>query len=279
MDPEESRVSLRLENERLRRENDDLQLILGLMKENQELRSKLYATDASVDHGPSVPLQGSKVKAVSWDETLEEGRFTDDLLKVPFRTSSPLDTSINRKSSPLETSVNRKSALKGPCLDPEQQQSDSQQVEERMVGEVAFQLDRRILAHVFQEQKRLYGFTVQNIPSKITQVSTHPVTGKVDESVHARLSERHLEVMRGLGRLGYRAALHPALAELVVNTYGVLRERPDQRSAQRATYGSPEALRNIVVDTVPPALLKDVLLLLSCLCYLAKQDGKALFLW
>lgn len=41
---------------------------------------------------------------------------------------------------------------------------------DRLLGEIAYQLDRRILSHVFQGHKRLYGFTLLNIPNKITEV-------------------------------------------------------------------------------------------------------------
>lgn len=49
---EESRVSLQNQNEQLRQENETLKLTLSLLRENLNLRSKLYGTDGSfADNG------------------------------------------------------------------------------------------------------------------------------------------------------------------------------------------------------------------------------------
>ncbi|XP_051999704.1 speriolin-like protein [Xyrauchen texanus] len=190
----------------------------------------------------------------------------------PYKTSSPLNLLHTDTTFPQGSSLNEELPS---CSFIYQKLKDPR----RLLGEVAFQLDRRILSYVFQEQSRLYGFTVQNIRDKLQQVSTHPLTGKVDEEYKFQLSKRHMEVMDRLHTLGYNVTLHPPFTEFIVNTYGILKELPDAYGEQEPAFNNPEFLRRVIVETAPSKLLRELLLLLGCLCFMAKQDGQSLFLW
>uniref|UniRef100_A0A8C6NY75 Speriolin C-terminal domain-containing protein n=1 Tax=Nothobranchius furzeri TaxID=105023 RepID=A0A8C6NY75_NOTFU len=155
----------------------------------------------------------------------------------------------------------------------------SQGSQPRVIGEMVFQLDRRILSHIFQAQTRLYGFTLRNIPEKIEELSTHPLTGKVDMGYRHHLSQRHTHLMSKLSQLGYKAALHPLFSEFIVNTYGILKERPGENSPHGTEYNDPDLLRRLIVTTTPQKMHKDLHVLLTCLCYMAEQDRKLLMLW
>ncbi|XP_055975816.1 speriolin-like protein [Sorex fumeus] len=147
----------------------------------------------------------------------------------------------------------------------------------RIVGEIAFQLDRRILAYVFPGVTRLYGFTVSNIPEKIRQTSIKSLDGTVDEKKLRELTHRYLTLTTRLEKLGYNRDVHPVFSEFLINTYGILKQRPDLRA--NPLHSSPAALRRLVIDVVPPKFLGDSLLLLNCLCELSKEDSKPLFAW
>uniref|UniRef100_A0A670ZU35 Spermatogenesis and centriole associated 1 n=1 Tax=Pseudonaja textilis TaxID=8673 RepID=A0A670ZU35_PSETE len=144
--------------------------------------------------------------------------------------------------------------------------------QERIVGEVAFQLDRRILSSIFPDRLRLYGFTVRNIPEKISQ---GPQDGYLSEAI----MERYNSIMDSLKPLGYDPKVHPSLTERTVNTFGILRERPEISSPEAAAYGNFQHLEEVVKSVVPAEMLEDCLLLLNCLQKLSQEDGKPLFIW
>ncbi|KAM6456065.1 speriolin-like, partial [Liasis olivaceus] len=150
--------------------------------------------------------------------------------------------------------------------------------QERIVGEIAFQLDRRILSSIFPDRVRLYGFTVRNIPEKIAQREKDPFLQLSPEQSDV-IMECYSNVMASLKPLGYDPDVHPRLTERTVNTFGILRERPEASSPEAAAYNDIQHLEDVVKSVAPPETLEDCLLLLRCLHKLSQDDGKPLFIW
>ncbi|XP_051868333.1 speriolin-like protein [Pristis pectinata] len=146
----------------------------------------------------------------------------------------------------------------------------------RVIGEIAFQLDRRILAHVFPGLTRLYGYTVSNIPSKIKQNSINPIDGTVDKQKWKEMTQCYTALLAKLEKLNYKTDVHTGFSEFLVNTYGILKQRPNAYT--NITY-NPIILRKLVIDMVPAKFLRDTLVLLNCLCELSRNDKKPLFPW
>ncbi|GAB1299488.1 Speriolin [Apodemus speciosus] len=209
--------------------------------------------------------------------------------------AGPAPTSkVNDTRSSRMTEQSRKNVLETERKMPQRKSNklpdsprDSKQLAcERLVGEIAFQLDRRILSSIFPERVRLYGFTVSNIPEKIIQVQTalargaslNPSNHKLDEDLCQTLTQRYVCIMNRLQSLGYNGRVHPALTEQLVNAYGILRERPELAASEGGSY-TVDFLQRVLVETVHPSMLTDALLLLSCLNQLSQDDGKPMFIW
>ncbi|XP_039113036.1 speriolin-like protein isoform X1 [Hyaena hyaena] len=197
--------------------------------------------------------------------------LADKTLLEPRELVRPKKVCISESSLPSGDRARRSYYLS------EIQSFSSAEKDGRIVGEIAFQLDRRILAFVFPGVTRLYGFTVSNIPEKIKQTSIKSLDGSVDEKKLRDLTHRYLTLTARLERLGYNRDVHPVFSEFLINTYGILKQRPDLRA--NPLHSSPAALRKLVIDVVPPKFLGDSLLLLTCLCELSKEDRKPLFAW
>ncbi|XP_069472145.1 speriolin-like protein [Ambystoma mexicanum] len=148
--------------------------------------------------------------------------------------------------------------------------------EGRVIGEIAFQLDRRILSYVFPGATRLYGFTVSNITDKIIQSCRMSQDGSLDEEKRKEMSQRYLSLMCQLQMLGYKLDVHPIFSEFLINAYGILKQR-DLRG--NPVYGNHVSLRKLVINIMPAKFLRDTLLLLNCLCELSRDDGNPLFAW
>ncbi|XP_033011945.1 speriolin-like isoform X2 [Lacerta agilis] len=149
---------------------------------------------------------------------------------------------------------------------------------ERIVGEIAFQLDRRILSSIFPDRVRLYGFTVSSIPEKIQQAANDSLS-PMSADERQSLGERYDTIMNMLKPKGYDPNFHSRFTEHIVNTYGILRERPDMAGPEGDVYNNPSYLRQVIEQIVPPEKMTDCLTLLDCLSFMASTDGKPLFIW
>ncbi|XP_047376376.1 speriolin [Sciurus carolinensis] len=208
-----------------------------------------------------------------------------NLQSPPRTSSSPASVNDSRGCSRTTESsrkglleLERKMAHRKTSKFPDSSRESKQLAWERLVGEIAFQLDRRILSSIFPERVRLYGFTVSNIPEKIIQASLNPSDHKLDEELCQTLTQRYVSIMNRLQSLGYNGRVHPALTEQLVNAYGILRERPELAASEGGSY-TVDFLQRVLVETVHPSMLTDALLLLSCLNQLAHDDGKPMFIW
>lgn len=111
-----------------------------------------------------------------------------------------------------------------------------------------------------------------------SQTGNDPYSQLSDQQASA-IMERYNATMNRLKPLGYDPNAHPRLTEMVVNTFGILRERPETSGAEAVSYNDIQNLRNMVKETVPPDMCDDCTLLLNCLHQLSKDDGKPLFIW
>nr|XP_036879244.1 speriolin [Manis javanica] len=227
--------------------------------------------DTQAHHSPTQPVPTSH----SPPRNPHSPPRTPSSLASVSGTRGPRIADTSRKSVP---ELERKPAHREPSKFPGNPREAKQPAWERLVGEMAFQLDRRILASIFPERARLYGFTVSNIPEKIIQASLNPSDHKLDEELCQMLTQRYVSIMNRLQSLGYNGRVHPALTEQLVNAYGILRERPELAASEGCSY-TVDFLQRVLVETVHPSMLTDALLLLSCLSQLAHDDGKPMFIW
>ncbi|XP_018544331.2 uncharacterized protein LOC108891617 [Lates calcarifer] len=275
MDLEQTVAALLSKNETLGQENDELKLMLSVFNDYIDLRARMQRFNNTLEESIVCSPSGSRPSSL-WQATINEGKFRKDLqqskINHEHRTSSPADfKSFIQSSVHVDTSERAESQSCQTDVPPEDN--------DRMLGEIAYQLDRRILSYVFQGHKRLYGFTLLNIPDKIIQVSTHPLTGKVDEGYRLHLTQRYADLMEQLNQLGYKTKLHPLFTEFIVNTYGILKMMPGDSNTKAMNYNNPDFLRKQIVTTAPRKIQKDLLLVLTCLCYMAEKDRKPLLLW
>ena len=154
----------------------------------------------------------------------------------------------------------------------------------RLIGELCFQLDRRIFAYIFNSQdhvrRRFYGFTVRNIPYMINLESINPVTKEVDQFKKSSMTYRHKRLMRNLYKLGYRPKHHSLFNMSMVNRYGLFTSA-DQDNHGRCIQDPRTvraALRLMCMSmNCTENELADMFIILDCAVYMSLDEDKPLF--
>ncbi|XP_078109243.1 speriolin-like protein [Sander vitreus] len=279
MDLEQTINGLLSKNEQLEQENNLLKSMFSVVQENADLwRARMHGfNNDAFEELPVCTFPGRHPPSLL-QNTSNERQFRKDFQQTRLiheqRTSSPVDFKSFLQSS-VHTDTSEKAEIQTCQADFPLEVKGPY----RLLGEIAYQLDRRILSHVFQSHRRLYGFTLLNFQEKIKEVSTHPLTGKVDEGYQLHLTQRYADLMERLNQLGYKLKLHPSFTEFIVNAYGILKERPGENSTQTIDYNNSDFLRKQIMTTAPRKLQRDLLLVLACLCNMAEEDGRPLLLW
>lgn len=157
----------------------------------------------------------------------------------------------------------------------------------RLIGEVAFQLDRRILNYVFasgltdssQDRRRFYGYIIQNIPDKILRESIDRVTGDINYQKRATLHYRYQYILDALRPMGYDVDVHSDLSVELVNKYGLLPLPSSRRPGEGIGPAAKEVIEDIILQVAPPEEQPDIIIMLNCLAYMAEQDNKPMLMF
>ena len=148
----------------------------------------------------------------------------------------------------------------------------------RLLGEIAFQLDKRILSFVlngkFNKQckyKSFYGYNVVNLQQRIVERET----GELKEV----MLDRYRFLMQTLHSLGYEFPHHSNFAVMLVNKYGVMKHGvTEMRRVEISVHDEP-ILRDFIKKNATSQEVKNTLILLQCLAVMAADDGMPLFIW
>ncbi|KAJ8028405.1 Speriolin-like protein [Holothuria leucospilota] len=141
----------------------------------------------------------------------------------------------------------------------------------QLIGEIAFQLERRILAFVFKGERVTVEYTILNIEK---MVHLHHVTKK------ETLFQRIKDVFQRLSCCGLKKRRHVSLIVGLIEAYGTYSHVDDARKLSKEKgWKNHRQLKYDLLQVTPTNLLHDVIVIVDCLIHLARADNKDVFLW
>ncbi|XP_060084632.1 uncharacterized protein LOC132563888 [Ylistrum balloti] len=226
---------------------------------------------------PAMP--GSTENAGPYTDSLEQSRSSQQQSDMASRVAAhsnvlhrPIDNVMGFKPTLTESRCQKLAKIKSS---------------KRLIGEIAFQLDRRILEYVFskkfvpdkENRKRYYGYSISNVGEMIRKEAMDE-QGKVNVRKELEMRYRFDYIMKTLSSFGYILDRHSQFAQDMVNKHGLLNAPPDKQTVKVFGLEDPVILRVLLSKLLRSDVeLQDELVLLDCLCLLAHDDRKPIFLW
>jgi len=157
----------------------------------------------------------------------------------------------------------------------------------RLLGEICYEIEFRILQYVFGSSTTLYGVSTRQIEAKIRECSTNFMTLQPDYEKRDVLIKKYEEVLACLAGIGYKRQYHPSLTEHYITKFGhftlekmpVLNLSPDRYTRQllkeimRLNWSSYKTNEHQKTEWA------EVKTLIDSLLKIAEFDGKPLFSW
>ncbi|KAI3381517.1 hypothetical protein SNEBB_011059 [Seison nebaliae] len=151
-----------------------------------------------------------------------------------------------------------------------------------LLGEICYQLDRRILQYIFNSSKitkqdyelnclPLYGYSTKCIQWFIELCATNRVTNVINAQLLDDLKDRYCYLLSSLRHLGYEERRHGKFCEVMVNQFGLLSKKDRNLSFAE--------LRQLVAVRAFPIYSRDMLIITDCLLLMATNDKRDVFLY
>ncbi|XP_062579837.1 serine/arginine repetitive matrix protein 2-like isoform X2 [Saccostrea cucullata] len=212
----------------------------------------------------------------------------------PIATSTPktreeklADSIMNKVNPPISRPIDQLIGIDPTMTQARWLKAAMIRKNKRLIGEIAFQMDRRILEYVFAwdsgsknaKKRRYYGFSIANIGSMIQKEAVQP-DGSRDARKELEMRKRFENLVRTLAKLGYNLDQHGEFSQDMVNKYGLLSGPPSRKMVAELGLEDPMVLRVLFSQLIEDEKeLNNVLVLLDCLCLLAYEDKRPLFMW
>jgi hypothetical protein len=172
----------------------------------------------------------------------------------------------------LSIDANRNSdATNGTLIEQDRRLSCSvNAADARLLAEVCFQLERRILILIFQESKHFFGFSLRSIISLIDQ----------EDDVERRIiyQQRFRQIEDYLRSSQFNFVRHARLTFDLINTYGIY---PDYFWLKpcAALLSNTDRLKSTCSLLCRQVTERDIGILIDSLVLISKYDGHPLFHW